>query len=219
MGTLPHETPEFQNAVEYTVTITFTVAGGRRRGTAERRAEKVAERLASSAARTPGVVEVAARSGSSFRGEISWPSPVRFDAANNGSEPTGKPDRLTRYRDPEHDRALRSLAAVNAAYRERERADEQRRDAVGCGNTHRTLYQLQPRACGCVYCRPGQHALDAMLDDPPGPSPWRTYRCLCGVVVPAPGERCLPHRGAQLVLLDGDPGNLVRLHGDSGLEL
>jgi hypothetical protein len=53
----PHERPAFWNSVEYVVAVTFTVAGGARRGTAERRAERVADRLANTA-RAADVVAV-----------------------------------------------------------------------------------------------------------------------------------------------------------------
>lgn len=202
-----HETPEFRNAVEYTVATTFIVAGGARQGTAERRARKVAERLTAVAARTAQVVEVTARGGVSDRGEISWPSPVRFDGANSGRGTHAEPDHLTRYLAPEHERALQSLAAANAAYRDRQRADEARRAAVGCSNANRT--RLSPaRSCDCVYCEPEEHAADARLDEPDGDNPYRVYHCLCGATVPAPASRCLAHRNVVLVVLDGDPGVL-----------
>lgn len=77
-----HETPQFQNAVEYIVAITFTVAGGARQRTADRRAERVAERLANAAARAANVVEVAAVTGpSSSDGTMLVPGPPPTDPA------------------------------------------------------------------------------------------------------------------------------------------
>jgi hypothetical protein len=211
MATPPHESPEFTNASEFTVTITFTVAGGARRQTAERRARKTAARLADAATRISGVVEVSARGGVSYDRKPSWPSPIYFSAANSGFAAPTAPQRMSRYVAPEHEQALQSLAAANAAFRERQRDDEQRRRAVGCSNAQRAPYGLQPNGCACAYCRPGEHALDAMVHDDAGPNRWRTYRCLCGVAVSTPGGRCVAHRGVELILLAGDPADLAQL--------
>jgi len=125
---LPHETPAFQNAAEYVVAITFTVAGGARARTADGRAEGVAERLANAAARAAGVVKVAAVTGpASGDGTMLVPRRVHFSAANTGHANTGDPHKLDRYLDPEHERALASLKAANAAYRARQEADRARR--------------------------------------------------------------------------------------------
>ena len=98
---LPHETPQFQNAAEYVVAITYTVAGGARRRTAERRAERVAERLANAAARAADVVEVSAVTGpTSSDGTMLIPRRVHFAAANSGQATYGDPHKLDRYLDP-----------------------------------------------------------------------------------------------------------------------
>ncbi len=205
MADQPHETPEFRNAAEFTVMITFKVAGGVRPRTAEGRARKVAERLAAAATRMAGVVEVSARGGVSFAGEVHWPSPISFAAASAGC---GEQGRLTRYLDPGHERALRSLAAANAADRERRQADQDRRRAVGCANAYPSLLEPSCAPCECVYCLPGERA--GPLDTPAGERLFPP-RCLCGVPVPAEGGRCLAHRGVELVVLDGDAQALVGL--------
>lgn len=206
MAVQPHETPEFRNAAEFTVTITFKVAGGERLRTAEGRARKVAERLTAAATRMAGVVEVSARGGASREGDVHWPSPISFAAANAGR---GEQGRLTRYLDPGHERALRSLAAANAAYRERRQADEDRRRAVGCANAYPSLLEPSYAPCECVYCLPGERA--GPLDTPAGERWLFPPRCLCGVPVPVVGGRCLAHRGVELVVLEGDARALVGL--------
>jgi hypothetical protein len=65
MAADPHDAPAFYNAVTFTVAVTYTVEGGARFGTADRRARRVAERLANHAARTAGAVEVTAVPGPS----------------------------------------------------------------------------------------------------------------------------------------------------------
>lgn len=137
MTARPHERPEFYNAVTYAVTVAITVEGGKRRGTADRRARKVAERLANSAARTPGVIEVSASAGWTTKdGEVHWPERVRFAEANSGQGTHAAPDKLDRYLDPDHELALRSLAEENAAAEQRRQADRDRRRVAGCRNTH-----------------------------------------------------------------------------------
>lgn len=183
--TAAHETPEFRNAVEYTITLTYVVAGGARHGTADRRARVIASRLADTAARIPSVVDVHARAGPSIDGEPARTEVVRFTAANAGvADVTG---RLPRYLDPEHEEALRSLEESNAAYRALRRADEARRAAVGCDNRS----PWDARYCLCVYCRP-------MLHDPP--------RCPCGNL-DSPG-RCPEHKRAEVIVLADDPAEL-----------
>jgi hypothetical protein len=204
----PYHTPAFQNAVEYTVTLTFVVAGGQRRGTAERRGDRVAERLANAAARLADVVEVVASGGLSHNGTASWPRPIRFAAANTAR---GRPDasgRLDRYLDPERERALRALAADNAAAPARDDTDRRRRSALGCRNAHRAAFQDQ-HACDCAYCQPEEHLTELRHTQRGDPSPWFvTPRCLCGQRVALTGQRCLRHGDARLVVLDGDPAAL-----------
>lgn len=137
--TAPHERDEFRNAARWTVCVSFTVAGGSRSRTAAGRAERVTARLASAAARLAGVVEVAAVSGPSWSDrpfEPLAPRTVFFDAANSGQGAYGRPQLLSRYVDPEHERALVSLAQANAAWRAREQADRERRRAVDCANAY-----------------------------------------------------------------------------------
>lgn len=219
---LPHETPAFQNAAEYAVVIRFTVAGGARQRTAERRAERVAERLASAAARAADVVAVSAVTGpASSDGSddaILAPRSVRFAAANTGHAAYSDPQKLDRYLDPEHERALASLRAANAAYRARQDADRQRRQAVGCANAHRVGLLLfgDRRSCECVYCRPEDHltARELAVSAPhlfPPPS------CLCATPTPD-GGRCMHHRHVEVVVLDGDPDALQQLAEACGRE-
>lgn len=84
MAAEPHERPEFQNAVVYTVAVTVRVRGGARHGTADRRAKALAERLANTAARAKDVVEATAVAGPSHAGKVFWQDPVHFAAANTG---------------------------------------------------------------------------------------------------------------------------------------
>jgi hypothetical protein len=181
-------------------------------GTADRRARKVAERLANVAARTPGVVEVQATAGRTLSGEVSWPERVRFAEANSGHGTYADPGRLDRYLDPEHERALRSLAAANAAAEQRRQADRDRRRSVGCHNTY-AISTMDHRYCGCVYCQPGDHdgAAEAKRVDPGNPTIER--RCVCGQWVPAAGDRCLSHRVVSICVLEGDSAALQRLAG------
>lgn len=154
-----------------------------------------------------GVVEVSARGGASREGDVHWPSPISFAAANPGR---GEQGRLTRYLDPRHERALRSLAAANAAYRERRQADQDRRQAVGCANAYPSLLEPSCAPCECVYCLPDEHTADP-LDTPTGERWSLPPRCLCGVPVPDEGGRCLAHRCVELVVLDGDAQALIGL--------
>lgn len=124
--TQAHEHNRFRNAAVHTIAVTYTVAGGARPATARRRAEKVADRIASAAARLRDVVDVRAVAGpAGSNGEIGSPSRVRFTAANSGSGTYSEPDKLDRYLDPDHERALASLDAANAAWRRR----QEQRDA------------------------------------------------------------------------------------------
>ncbi len=110
MGGSAHESPRFRNAVEYTIAITVTLAGGARYGTADRRADKLAERLANTAARCGEAVQVTAVAGPSHHGNAIRPQQVHFAAANSGRGTYAEPAKLDRYLDPDHELALRSLA-------------------------------------------------------------------------------------------------------------
>lgn len=209
MNERPYETPAFQNAAEYTVTLTFVIAGGKRRGTAQRRGERVAERLTNYAARLADVVDLVATGGLSHKGEVTMPRRVHFAAANTAR---GQPDvsgKLDRYVDPERDRALRALAADNAAAKARAEADRQRRSALGCRNVYRPLLTGKQH-CDCVYCRPADHLMDIRGLERGDAAGLRfvTPRCLCGHRVALPGQRCTLHRDTRLVVLDGDPPEL-----------
>jgi hypothetical protein len=64
------------------------------------------------------------------------------------------------------------------------------------------------RPCHRSYCRPQEH-LELRAETP---DPWADGgRCLCGRPSTRPAFGCRPHRGQQLVVLDGDPAELVRL--------
>jgi hypothetical protein len=203
----PHEAREFTNAVEYTVQLTFVVAGGARWRTAHARARRIAERLANTAARAKGVVEVRAVAGASHDGEVLTPERVCFDAANSGHGTGADPSKLDRYLDPDHERALASLAAANAKARVRRQADIDRRCAIGCSNPA-GLGPGLARPCHCAYCRPQEHLeLRAETRDPSADG----GRCLCGRPSAPAAFGCRPHRGQQLVVLDDDPPELARL--------
>jgi hypothetical protein len=203
----PYERPEFTNATTYTVTLTITVEGGKRRDTADRRARKVAERLANTAARIPGVLEISATAGWTSNGKVCWPQQVHFSQANIGRGTHDHPDKLDRYLDPIHELAKRSLAAANAAAEQRRNLDRKRRRNAGCHNTW-SLINSDRQRCACVYCDPEDHYLAAQYVEHNGPNPFCTYRCVCGVAVPAAGQRCLSHRDVPIVVLDGDPASL-----------
>lgn len=206
----PHETPEFQHAAEFTIAVTFVVAGGKRPRTANGRARRIFAQIASYTARLGHVVEVTATGGPSHRGTVTWPSPIAFSAANTDAAPAGKPDRFYRYLDPERDRALRSLAEANAAQRVRKEADRQRRSTVGCANTHPSIFN-GPRTCRCVYCDPEAFLLALRATRRGEPEPFAELRCLCGRPVPGPGQRCRAHQGTDVVVLEGDPAALQLL--------
>jgi hypothetical protein len=203
----PHEAREFTNAVEYTIQLTFVVAGGARWRTAHARARNVAERLANTAARAKGVVDVRAVAGASHDGELLTAERACFDAANAGHGTGVDPTRLDRSLDPDHERALASLAEANATARVRRQADFDRRLTIGCGKPA-ALGPGLARPCRCAYCRPAEHlelpaaAHDAWVDG---------GRCLCGRPSTPPAFGCRPHDGQQLVVLDGDPPELARL--------
>jgi hypothetical protein len=205
----PHEACEFTNAVEYTLTLTFVVAGGARWRTAHGRARTVAERLANTAARVKGVVDVRAVASASRDGELLAPERVCFEAANSGHGTNAEPGKLDRYLDPDRERALVSLAESHAAARVWQQADRDRRGAIGCVNPSQLVAGLG-RACGCAYCRPDEH-----LDGRQQPSSLADAsggeRCLCGRRLDVPGPGCGSHRGQQLLVLDGDPSELVHL--------
>ncbi len=204
----PHETPEFQNSVEYTVEVTFRVEGGTRWQTAHRRAERIAERLANNATRAAHVVEVHAVGGLCDGGEPITRDRVRFSEANTGRGTYGDPSKLDRWIDPEFERALDSLARVNAEARARRAGDRDRRRALGFANTYRRDYEA-PRHCLCVYCEPHRH-LDTLTGLASGLQ-FLTARCLCGQPVATPHQRCLGHRDVEVVVLDGDSEALQRV--------
>ncbi|QBI20229.1 transcriptional regulator [Egibacter rhizosphaerae] len=131
-----------------------------------------------------------------LRTPAGWPLPVRFAAANTGHPASGDPGRLARYLDPEHERALASRAEADRAARQRRRADEDRRRAVGC----RTVAALGGRsgACWCVYCDPAIH-----LNERRQRAGWTEGRCVCGALPPH-GSACVGHRCHELVVLVGD---------------
>lgn len=212
MSDRAYQTPAFQHAVEYTVSLRLVIAGGKRRGTAERRGLRVAERLASYAARLADVVEVTGAAGVSHDGQVSFPRPIQFAAANTARSTRERPGTLSRYLDPERDRALRELAADNAAARARKDADRQRRSALGCRNTYQPTLDGE-RPCECVYCRPEDHLLAFRRLQRGEADSLRvaTPRCLCGQPVAMTGQRCLRHRDPRLVVLDGDPPALQLL--------
>jgi hypothetical protein len=199
-----HEDPRFTNSATYAVTVTITVGGGARSRTAHRRAGKVAERLANAAARAGDVVDARAKLGLVIGDEVVWTDSVAFSAANTGQGTYADPDRLFRYLDPDHERALVSRGAANARYRERQAADRARRRQVGCRNADRAGWQTERWGCGCVYCDPDLHW--AITQDPPGG--WgEPPRCVCGAI----GDGCVGHRDVALVVLDDDPESLRRL--------
>lgn len=205
----PYERPEFQNAVEYTVSITYRVAGGAQHGTADRRAERVAERLANAAARAKHVVEVSALAGESRKGEMQRWAPVAFDTAN--SDPSRLPgtDKLTRYVDPEHDRARLLLHEHNRSVHERQEADRRRRAAVGCRARYRARFEPRPQWCPCAYCAPVEH-LAAVRDDLRDDGTDGERLCVCGESIRA-GRRCTHHLDVRLVVLHGDEAALTLL--------
>jgi hypothetical protein len=187
--------------------LTLVVAGGARWRTAHARARRIVERLANTAARAKGVVDVRAVAGASHDGQLLTPERVCFEAANSGHGTGVEPSKLDRYLDPDHERALASLAEANAAARVRRQADFDRRGAIGCSNPA-GLGPGLARPCCCAYCRPQEH--------PEGRAEthetWvNAGRCLCGRASTAPAFGCRPHRGQQLVVLEGDPPELTRL--------
>lgn len=196
-----HEDPRFTNAATYTVAVTITVAGGARFRTAHRRAEKVAERLANAAARAADVVDASAKLGLVVNDEVVWTDAVAFSAANTGHGSHAAPERLFRYLDPDHERALVSLEAANARYRQNRVADRDRRQAVGCVNAQRLPWS-DARVCSCVYCDPVLHLALALHGDREG-SP----RCLCGEL----SSLCRRHDGLVPVVLDDDAPELEQL--------
>lgn len=213
--TAAHERPEFRNAVSWTVTITFVVAGGARADTARGRAEKVAARIVSATARLAGVVEVRAVAGpSSGREEFTPLAPRRvlFDAANSGHGTYGRPDLRDRYLDPDRERALASLAEANAADSARRRADESRRRELGCVNSGRSRSDPLRLSCECVYCAPALFLAGLTRPYPEvSPHPIDRPRCVCGVDPDHPlgQRRCERHRSVRIVVVDGDPESVA----------
>lgn len=198
----PHDDAAFANSVTYTVKVTMTVRGGVRRDTADRRARRVAERVADAAARAKDVVEATAVAGPSRDGEILWPNRVHFPAANTGRDALGEVGKLDRYLDPDHELALRSLSAARRRQQAHREADRRRRAAVGCRNTLSGVWD-EPR-CRCVYCEPDDHYVARQLFANTDPTACGPPPCVCGQPTPA-GARCLRHRDVQIVALDGDP--------------
>lgn len=198
--TAAHERAEFQNAASWTVAITFVVAGGARRDTARARAEKLAARIVSAAARLAGVVEVRAVGGETSAAEDFkplWPRTVVFDAANTGSD---------RYLDPDRERALASLGKANAAHHARQRTDDERRRAVGCANRYRSPLSGPRKFCECVYCAPATFLAGLTTPYPDAnPQPINRPRCVCGDDAWPAEPRCSRHRSVPIVLLEGDP--------------
>jgi hypothetical protein len=207
--TAPHQTDRFRNSATYTVAVTFTVAGGARTGTAHRRAEKAAERISAAAARLVDVVDVRAVVGLAGQdGELLAPRVVRFPGANTGHGTYDEPDKLSRYLDPDHERALASLEEANARDHRRRQADRDRRVAVNCRNAWRQSWD-PAMSCECVYCEPDRH-LDTLTGLTSGLQFW-SPRCICGHVVPTAGCRCQRHRTTEIVVLDDDPDALRRI--------
>ncbi len=207
-----HETPGFQHSEEYTLTLTFVVEGGARIDTARHRAERIAGQVASAAARLGGVVEVTARGGGSSNGRVYWEHPVAFAKANTRGGGSG----LTRYIDPERERAFHDLAHANRASEDRSRGDRARRESLGCSNAHpfdRT------HVCGCCYCRPRLHRELADCRREPGADPAADRLCPCGADPGPAADRCTRHTRTQLVPLPSDPPDLrqyVQLTRDTG---
>lgn len=195
--TASHELPERQNPVEYTVALTFRVQGGAGWQTAYRRAERIAERLTNYATGAAHVVEVHATGGPSTGGEIVARDRVRFSEANTGRGIGGDGPEIDRWVAPEF---VDSLA--------RSDADRERREAVGCSNSHRSDYEIR-RACACVYCTAGRkpETRTGLASAPQSLTP----RCPCGTPTGGWHQRCLRHRNNDVVVLDGDPADLARL--------
>ncbi len=208
-----HERAEFRNAATYTVAVTITVRGGKRPGTAERRARQVAERLANTAARAADVVEATATAAPLSSVEAVDPRRVLFGEANTGRGTTAEPDKLDRYLDPDHELALRSLEQANTAHRDYQQADVARRQALECRNPNHAL-GLREHLCGCVYCQPREHA--AAIHDPGGADRFAEHRCPCGQSVARPGGRCPHHPDVTVVVLEGDPPLLHQLADATG---
>lgn len=200
----PHERDEFTNAVEYTVAITVVVEGGARHGTADRRARRIAQRLADHAARAKHVVDATAAAGFSHEGEILSPRGVYFPRANSGH--ADRDGKLSRYLDPEHERALLSLRQHNARERKRRQADFDRRVAIGCANAVRSGHY-----CVCVYCLPTGHQPSEWVADH-GSTDFRgPAMCPCGRMLAPDKRRCDRHHDVAIVALDGDPPALLEV--------
>ncbi|WP_052665358.1 hypothetical protein [Nitriliruptor alkaliphilus] len=196
-----HDDPRFANSATYAVTVTITVAGGARSRTAHRRASKVAERLANTAARAADVVDASAKLGLVVNDEVVWTDAVAFSAANTGHGTYAAPERLFRYLDPDHERALVSREQANARYRQHRDADRKRRQAVGCADANQ-LGWTDARPCSCIYCDPVLHLALALHGADEG-SP----RCLCGAL----RSLCRRHDGLVPVVLENDAAELHQL--------
>jgi len=200
-----HQDPRFTNSATYQVSVTVTVAGGARSRTAHRRISKVAEQIANAAARSKDVVDAAAVYGIvSPGGETLLSRQVVFAAANTGHASFEDPTKLSRYLDPEHERALESKAHADGRYQRRRVADRDRRRTIGCADAYRMEALRQPWACGCVYCEPDFHLL---VVDAPDDTLGEPRRCVCGRLA----SRCVEHTGVAIVVLDGDPDSLGEL--------
>jgi hypothetical protein len=205
----PWERHEWVNQARWTVVVSYTVAGGARRGTAADRAARLAARLASAVARMAGVVEVTAVAGEASASE-PWrplaPERVTFDGANSDRLGSGG---FARWVDAEHERTRLALAAHERAYVARRNADNRRRVAVGCRNA--SPWSFEPsRSCDCVYCFPAQHVGSLARPYPDrSPHPIDRPRCVCGHE-PTGGSpnRCVRHAFVEVVVLDGDADGL-----------
>lgn len=110
-------------------------------------------------------------------GELLAPQVVRFANANTGQGTYGEPDKLSRYLDPQHERALASLEEANARHRRHRQDDRDRRLAVGCRNAWQQSWD-PATPCECVSCEPDRH-LDTLTALASGLQFW-SPRCVCG---------------------------------------
>lgn len=115
--TAPHEAPAFRHAARYTVCLTLLVQGGARPQTAHGRAQRLAERLANTAARAAHVLEITGLVGPSRDEKIASPRRIHFAQATTGRATYGEPHKRDRYRHPGLEEALTSLEDARAADR------------------------------------------------------------------------------------------------------
>jgi hypothetical protein len=214
--TQPYQTPWFQHSAEFTLTLTVVIAGGARPSTASRRARQTFERVANHTTRLKDVVAVTAVGGPSHHGQVSWPQPVAFPAANTepGTVGSGKllrycsaSELVTRFPTSTLTTSVPNgrWPQANDAARRRRDADRRRRRAVGCANAHPALLQPAHRFYGCVYCEPEEHLLALRRQEHPQAHGSALERCLCGQPAPHEGPRCTNHRDVGLEVLEGDP--------------